>query len=162
MNKIMILLILFMYSSCSGQHFFKKDKYGEPIVDLNLYTLNKQMSAEDKKIIDTAGLYVEYTKDNIYNPQIMIFHSDGFYELRSKKYFNKFRDQRFRNSVYYGGKFILEQNKIKIESFYPSKEGKTNYYIREISEGIIENDTIKIIIFDKEKLFVKKSYKDIF
>lgn len=160
--KVVMFLTLFMYYSCLGQHFFAKDKYGEPILDVNLYTLNKHMSTEDKKIIDTTSLYVEYTKDSIFNPQIMIFHSDGFYELTSKKYFNKFRHKRFRNSAYYGGKFILDQNRVKIESFYPSKEGKTNYYKREISEGIIENDTVKIVIFDKEKRFIKKSYKDIF
>ena len=74
-----------------------------------------------------------------------------------KKFFRKFEKNRKENSVYYGGKFLIEKEYIKMESFYPSREGKTNWYIKEISTGIIQNDTIRITIFDIEHIYVKKS-----
>lgn len=62
-----------------------------PIVEDKLYLLNKTMSFENSKIIDTTSLYIEQGKNKsmleIENPFIIIFHNNGMYELRSKKYF---------------------------------------------------------------------------
>lgn len=148
--------------SCSGQYFIKKDKSGEPIVSLNLYSLNKKMNIEDSKKIDTTALYVRLDAIHSDNPEILIFHNDGFYELQGKKFFRKFEKDRKKNSVYYGGKFLIEKGYIKMESFYPLRGDKTNWYTREISIGVIQDDTIRITIFNTEHVYVKKKYEEVF
>lgn len=120
------------------------------------------MNIEDSKKIDTTALYVRLDVIHSDNPEILIFHNDGFYESQRKKFFRKFEKNRKKNSVYYGGKFLIEKEYIKMESFYPSREGKTNWYIKEISTGIIQNDTIRITIFDIEHIYVKKKYGEVF
>ena len=73
------------------------------------------MSKENIMILDTTSLYVEFfseesDKSEKENPEILIFHNDGYFESQSKKYFNKFKEDRNKKSIYYGGKFILNSN----------------------------------------------------
>lgn len=64
--------------------------------------------------------------------------------------------------MYYGGKFLIEKGYIKMESFYPLRGGKTNWYTKEISIGVIQDDTIRITIFNTEHVYVKKSMRRYF
>lgn len=164
-KKIIVLMCLTLFTSCFGYFYVKNDKNGEPIIDKKSYTLNSMMTKDNLKLIDTTSYYLElvdalYSKDD--NPSILIFHNDGTFEIKSKKYFNNFKKKRTKQSVFYGGRFVLHNNELKIESFYPSSGGKTNYYEKKISTGVVKNDTIILIVFNNKQLYVKKSYNEIF
>ncbi|MGV1011812.1 MAG: hypothetical protein ACOYBS_05130 [Flavobacterium sp.] len=145
-----------------------KDENGEPIINDEMYTFKKKMSGNDFNIIDTTSLYIQIfefknsneTERN--NPKILKFHSDGYFKTDSKLFYGKFDTQRHKNSSYYGGKFYIDESKLYLEQFYPSRGDKTNNYVKEISNGNIKNDTITLIMFGNNEKYVKKRYEDIF
>lgn len=165
-KKTYILLIcLVLFTSCFRYYYIKKDKNGEPIISKESYTLNSKMTKDDLKVIDTTSYYLELldgfsVKDN--NPSILKFHNDGTFEIKSKKYFNNFEQSRSKESVFYGGRFVLNKNDLKIERFYPSTGSTTNYYEKKISKGVVKNDTITLNVFNNNRIYVKKSYVEIF
>jgi len=164
-NKIIIILLLIVLSACMTKYHIKNDENGEPILKENSYSFNQKMSLNASKLVDTTVVYIELLsekalKNNNNNFDILIFHNDGYFERTSKKYFRKFK--RNKNAVYYGGKFSIEGNKIFFEEFYPAKEGRTQNYVKEISEGYINNDTIFITVFGNQHKYVKKKYSEVF
>ncbi len=166
-KKFLVFSFIMLLSSCMNYYHIKKGINGESNVDLNLYSFNKKMSKENTLIIDTTSIYLEIVSDvesleKKDNPEIILFHNDGFYESKSKKYFYASFINRKKESVYYGGKFILDHNNLKLESFYPSTGGKTNYYVKEISEGSVRNDSIFLTIFSYKHIYVKKSFNEVF
>lgn len=166
-KKFLILLLSILFSSCMNYYLIKKGTNGEPNVDMNLYSFNKKMSKENTLIIDTTSIYLEIVSDvesqeKKDNPEIILFHNDGFYERKSKKYFYESFSNRKKESVYYGGKFILDHNNLKLEKFYPSSGGKTNYYVKEVSEGSVRNDSVFLTIFRAKYIYIKKSFNDVF
>ncbi len=162
-RKIAIIIVLVTLTSCFTQYHLKKDKNGELIVNKNQYSLNRKMSPDVFNIIDTTSVYKEVTNNESLkknNLNLLIFHDDGYFEDSSLKYFKKF--ERSKNSVYYGGRFFVDGDKIFIERFYPSSGSKTRYYVKEISEGQVKNDTIEITIFGNRRTYVRNSYDDVF
>jgi len=164
-NKLIRIAFFTLLASCVTQYHIKENDNGEPIVDKQKYSFNKKMSSDVFDLIDTTSVYVEILsekslKQTINNFNVLIFHNDGYFESTSTKYFRKFK--RSKNSVYYGGKYFVTGNKISIEEFYPAKEARTNYYVKEISEGQIKLDTIQITIFDTTHIYIKKNYNDLF
>ncbi|QHI38240.1 hypothetical protein IMCC3317_36290 [Kordia antarctica] len=164
-NKTTIVVLLIVLTSCVTKYHIENDENGEPIVNKNNYSFNQKMTLDSSDLIDTTSIYIELLsektlKSNNNNFDILIFHNDGYFEKTSKKYFRKFK--RNKNSVYYGGKFFADGDKIFIEEFYPAKEGKTNYYIKEISEGQINKDTVYITVFGSQHKYVRKDYSEIF
>lgn len=161
---ICVLIIFLSMESCFNYYYIKEDEDKERILNPGLFSFNQKMSLENSKIIDTTCLYLQLLPYNSSisekeNSGIMIFHNDGTYESRSKKYFNI---SYKKSSVYYGGKFILDGNTLEIQSFYPSSGGKTNYFDRVICQGKINNDTVVIKIFNHNRVFLKKRYEDVF
>lgn len=91
-KEFFLAIVFCMLTSCFNYYYYlRKDENMVPIVEDKLYLLNKTMSFENSKIIDTTSLYIEQGKNKsmleIENPFIIIFHNNGMYELRSKKYF---------------------------------------------------------------------------
>jgi hypothetical protein len=165
-NSVTILLSILLVS-CFSTHRFKRDNDGFPIIDMSLFTLDKKMNLDNSRFLDTTALYVElvskFSSDYIKeNPMILMFHNDGFFVERSKKYFFNFIEEEEKYPGYYKGRFSLEENKIKMESFYPSTDGKTNRYKKVISDGEIHGDTISIEIFKSQHKYIKRSYEDVF
>lgn len=167
-KKILLCSLSILNLSCHKTYKYTNEQKGEIIIDLDSYTLPSTfVTSKTISIIDTTALYLQlFDKDannsERENPEILKFHSDGFFENRSKKYYHEFEGRK-KNSLYYGGKYIIYgNNEIKIEKFYPSKQGKTNQYIKEISNGIIKGDTIVLNIFNIEKKFIKTTFDEIF
>lgn len=167
MVKKIILIFPLLLSICGcGQKLYKieKDKHGEPLLNNKAqYSLTEKPSNEDLKKIDTSAYYVQtfegryYNDDEKRNPRIIIFHNDGFFKNESLLYFGKFDQHRGKNSVYYGGKYRINENIIQLEQFgkYP---GYKKWY-RRISEGKIEGD--KIIFTDKNSVTVFEKRKEL-
>jgi hypothetical protein len=149
-------------------YIFESNADGEPILNLEVYTLNKKLTSENFKVIDTTSLYIETSQetdsnvDQVANPIIFKFHKDGYFKVDSYLYFGKFDKERIKKSVYYGGKYALEGNIIFMESFYPIRGGKTNKYFKVIDKGFIRNDTIFIAFFGTTYKYVKKNRSQIF
>ena len=116
------------------------------------YKFKSVPSKEDLIKIDTSAYYVEifegryYNKQEKKNPRVLIFHKDGYFKSTSVLYHSE-HNKRPKNSIYYGGKFKLTDNQIELETFYPSRGGQTNYFLRNIRRGKIEGDRI---IFDDD------------
>ncbi|TYP96251.1 hypothetical protein C7447_1081 [Tenacibaculum adriaticum] len=151
-KKILILLLLPLFLTCCiGYHRIPKDNNGEPILNEKVnYKFAKIPNEKDLTKIDTSAYYVQIFEGRYYNdnekknPQILIFHNDGFFKKTSTLYYLKY-DSRNKKSVYYGGKYKIKENTIELEQFYPSRGGKTNYYSRNITKGEINGDKL---IFD--------------
>jgi hypothetical protein len=164
-----IIFILFIFNSCAPPSYkFEKNSDGEPILESDLYTLNKNLTNENFKVIDTSCYYIETfagldsNENQRANPFIFKFHKDGYYKEDSYLYFGKFDNERTKKSVFYGGKYSIDGEIIFLESFYPIKGGKTSRYSKVISKGIIKNDTIFIEFFGTPHKFVRKNYNQIF
>ena len=116
------------------------------------YKFTEKPSKEDLTKIDTTTYYIQvfegryYNEDERKNPQILIFHNDGFFEdssillRQSKRSYDK-------ESILYGGKYRITEDIIELEEFFPSKGGYTNYFCRNISKGKIIGNKI---VFDKK------------
>ena len=153
-----------LFISCEKKLYkFSNDKNGEPIVKEQMYTFNKIMNENDYNVIDTSKFYVQIFDINSSNeterenPNIIKFHSDGYFKLESKLFFGKYDRIRFKNSVGYGGKFYLEKDKIYLEKFYPSKGGKTQYFVKLISDCLIKGDTLFVDNKEKKEVYVKRN-----
>jgi hypothetical protein len=163
-----ILVAIFCNSCVYPSYKFRKNADGEPILDSDSYTFNEDLTVEDFIVIDTTSYYIETFQGldsndgQRANPRIYKFLKDGYYKEDSYLYFRKFDKERNKKSVYYGGKYKLDNNIIFMESFYPISGGKTNRYSKIISKGIIKNDTIYIDFFGTPHKFVKKNYNQIF
>ena len=165
--KIFLLsFVLISLCSCAQLYKIEKDKFGEPILNEKAkYTFNERLSDENSKKIDTTAFYVQKfpknfdREDIVKNPRIIMFHNDGYFKNESLLYFGKFDEHQGKNSVYYGGKYIINGNIIQMEQFgkYPGYE---KWYKR-ISVGKIEGDKIifedknSITIFEKRKTLLK-------
>ena len=140
---------------------------GEPILPVNAYTFKTNLSANDFKKIDTTSLYIEIFKIETSNdmqranPSILRFHNDGYYKEDSYLYFGKFDKERNKKSAYYGGKYYLQDNKISIESFYPTRP-KSKTLFQQISYGRVSGDTIVLKIFNSEHRYLRKSFNQVF
>jgi len=164
-----IIFILFIFNSCAPPSYkFEKNSDGEPILESDLYTLNKNLTNENFKLIDTSSYYIQSfqgldsNEGERANPSIYKFHKDGYFKITSYLYFERFDEKRTKKSAYYGGKYAIDGEIIFIESFYPSRGGNTNRYSKVISKGIIKNDTIFIEFFGTPHKFVRKNYSQIF
>ena len=162
-----MVFIVSILTSCFNRSFIKKDINGEPTVEDISYSINYKMEIKDAKVIDTTALYLELFSSDANqsekeNPEILIFHNNGYFEKRSKKFFSNFEKIRTKKSVYYGGKFQLTNKELIIEEFYPTSGSKTNYYDKLKTYGIIKKDTVIIIFFNREYKYVKKRKEDIF
>ncbi|WP_291135323.1 hypothetical protein [Flavobacterium sp. UBA7663] len=128
-----------------------------------MYSLNKKISDDGFKVLDTNSYYIETfegidsNESQRFNPMIYKFHSDGYFKEDSYLYFGNFDKVRSKNSIYYGGRYFIEGQKIFMESFYSFKGSKTNRYSKVISKGTIKNDTINIDFFGTNHKFVKKN-----
>ena len=157
-KKYFILPILSLFLiSCIGYHRIVKDENGEPILNEKVnYKFSKIPNTDDLTKIDTSAYYVQifegryYNEDERKNPEILIFHNDGFYKHTSSLHYLKY-DSRNKKSVYYGGKYKVMNNILELEQFLPSKGGKTNYYSRNIKKGNINGDRI---IFDDDNTLI--------
>ncbi|WP_333663139.1 hypothetical protein [Chishuiella changwenlii] len=155
-----------------GQKMYKieKNKYGQPILDDKAkYSFTETPTLEDIKKIDTTAYYVQIFPDNFdreeitKNPRIIIFHNDGFFKNESLLYFGKFDEHRNKKSVYYGGKYRINNDEILIENFIPSSPIGKRYLKKIIPGKILENGN-KIIfdfgeyiqIFEKKNSIPKK------
>ena len=161
-------ITVIFFNSCVHPSFkFETNREGEPILNPELYTLNKKLTNENFKVIDTNSYYIETfqgldsNEGKRSNPMIFRFHSDGYFKKDSYLHFGKFDKERNKKSAYYGGKYRLEDNIIFMESFYPTS-AKSNRFVKVISKGIIKNDTIIIDFFETTHKYVKKSYNQIF
>ena len=132
-----------------------KDEYGEPNLNEKVkYNFVEMPSKDDFNKIDTTAYYIQVFEGRYYNetekenPQIIIFHNDGFFKKEILSTFKKNDLHRNRNSIYYGGKYRIKGNIIELEEFFPSTGGKTNYYVRNISKGKIDSNKI---FFGNEK-----------
>lgn len=150
MVKYIILLLCSIFVYSCGQQLYKieKDQYGEPMLnDKAQYSFTKIPSKDDLKKIDTTAYYVQifpsdYNREEITsNPGILIFHKDGFFKREGLKYFGKFDKERKKNSIWYGGKYIINGKNILLESFYILSPN-SKLYSREIDEGEIIGDKI--------------------
>lgn len=157
---------LFLIGCANYLGYYKifKNKNGEPILNADVnYTFTEKPNEEGLTKIDTTAYYIQVFEGRYYNqrekqnPQVLIFHSDGFFKSTSVNYFLNFENRK-KNSIYYGGKYrIKEINSIELEQFYPSKGGRTNYYSRNIIRGNIDRN--KIIFDDGQspiKIFEKR------
>jgi hypothetical protein len=165
-RKLTILICFFLFSCVEKLYKIEESNTGIALKE-NYYTFNREMSVEGSKIIDTTALYIEIFGKNSNesqraNPMIYRFHNDGYFKTDSYLFYGKFDDTREKGSVYYGGKFYIEGNNIFIERFYPSKGGKTKYYGKAISKGIVKNDSITIDFFGTKHWYIKKYHDDIF
>jgi len=154
------VFFLISFLNCYGQKLYKinKNKYGEPLLNEKAqYSFTYVLDNDDLKKIDTAAFYKQVFEDDYSNytekknPRIIIFHNDGFFKNESFLYFGKFSNHRNKNSIYYGGKYRINGNKIELERFIKSPDSK-NWYIRNITSGIIEGN--RIILNNKEKIIV--------
>ena len=169
MVKKIILIFPLLLSICGcGQKLYKieKDKHGEPLLNNKAqYSLTEKPSNEDLKKIDTSAYYVQifegryYNDDEKRNPEILIFHNDGYFRKTSLLAFGRFDEHRRKNSTAYGGKYKIIGSEILTERFLPASQGKTNWYIRNMTTGKIEGD--KIIFTDKNSVTVFEKRKEL-
>ena len=145
-NKYLLLNLLIICTcstSCSSKYYYFNIKNGESVPRNAPYTLTKEMSTVDFLTIDTTKFYVGTTysthnKDyKLPIPQLLKFSSNGFLSIYFQK--NQFEIQKAEEC-----RFTLEDNKIKIEIFFPSKGGKTKLYTKNIIVGYVNGNTIAI------------------
>ena len=161
-KTLLIFYLLFSFFNCRQLYKIEKDKYGQPILnEKTKYSFDEKLSDENSKKIDTTAYYVQIFEERFYNenekanPQIIIFHNDGFFKRESVKYFGKWDKVRGKNSVYYGGKYKIIENRILFESFGSYPEMKK--YHKTIDEAKIQGDKIvfgnkgSIMIYEKRK-----------
>ena len=153
-TTLFLVFSSFILSSCIpsiGFHRIPINQDGERIIGNTVkWRFEKIPTAEDLQKVDTAAYYVQvfegryYNEDEKKDPQILLFHNDGFFKRTSMEYrlYNP-----NKNSTRYGGKYKITEYQIKMEQFYPSKGGKTNYFQRHIRTANIIGD--RIVIFNE-------------
>jgi hypothetical protein len=163
------VLLSVLFSACSHKQYHLDNNHdNEPVVKAASYTLNKPMTINDALVLDTNALYLQVfnntdaNETERANPAILRFHNDGYYKISSRRFYGKFDSVRTKQSAYYGGKFYLDGNKILTESFYPIQGGKTNYYTKGINKGSVKNDTLRLLVYGSERIYVKTTAKEIF
>ena len=168
-NHLNVLIIALSFNSCLNPGYkLEKNNDGEPIIDIEAYTLNNKPTLEDFNVIDTASYYIELfdgldsNEDQRANPTILKFHKDGFFKNDSYLYFGKFDKKRHKNSAYYGGKYAIDGNRITMEAFYPSSGGKTKRFSKVIHKGFIEKGIITINFFNTTHKYARRTYSQIF
>lgn len=142
------IICFFTLTNC-GYHRISKDKFGEPNVNKNAqYNFVEIPTENDFQKIDTTAYYIQVFEGRYYNesekknPQIIIFHNDGFFKKESFLHLGKEDKHRTKKSIYYGGKYRIKESIIEFEEFFPSRGGRTNYYVRNISKGRIEGNKL--------------------
>ncbi|WP_033962357.1 hypothetical protein [Psychroserpens jangbogonensis] len=169
MKYFILLILALLLSSCIFNRVIynrvPRDNNGEHILNKKVkYRFVKIPNKEDLIKIDTAAYYVQifegryYNNDEKNNPQIWIFHSDGYFKKTYSQYYLKY-DSNNKNSTRYGGKYRIIESVIELEQFFPITGAKTNYYTRNITKGKIDGD--KIIFDDGNSLItiLEKKYK---
>ncbi|WP_159155002.1 hypothetical protein [Empedobacter brevis] len=147
MVKFNYLLFIFIYSCNPKLYEIEKDPYGEPILnEKTQYSFSEKPSNEDLIKIDTTAYYVQTNDNNIEleNPKIIIFHNDGYFKTASVKYFGKFDKHRNKKSIYYGGKYKINNNEILIEYFVPASPS-VKRFIKKVVQGKIQENGNKIL-----------------
>ncbi|MCT8341256.1 hypothetical protein MG296_14410 [Flavobacteriaceae bacterium TK19130] len=128
------------------------------------YKLNWTPTLEALKKIDTSAYYVQVFEGRYYNETekeyriVLKFHGDGFYRSGLADNFNSKDLRHPKNTTGCGGKYLIEDNEIKLERFLPMRGGKTNYYSRDYKKGRIENNKL---IFDEDNsaLILEKRFE---
>lgn len=163
-----VISVLIVLIGCTKRFYIQRDKYQQPILNnKSQYTFTKIPNGEDLKKIDTSAYYVQvfegryYNEGEISNPSILIFHNDGYFKRESLLYFGMHDEHRNKNSVYYGGKYQIDDNKIMLQSF--GKFPDVRWWYRMISEGEIVGDKIyfkdpnSITVYQKKKELSSKN-----
>lgn len=124
------------------------DKNGEPVLGKNMhFSFDERPSTESLIKLDTSAYYVQifegrnYNDEEVSNPIVLVFHNDGYYKRSSLKHYEK-DSLRAKDAIWYGGKYRISGKEIELESFAPSKGGKTKQYVRLILKGRIDGDRI--------------------
>lgn len=163
-NKIILLFFLLVIGvSCQKIYYFPDVEN----IDVDLYTLPVPIPSQNSLLTDSSSFYLQVFGENANymekeNPSILKFHKDGFFEKRSKRFYHDF-EWRDKRSIGYGGRYaVYENGKIRIEKFYPSGQGQTHRFIKEISEGIVKGDTIVLNVFNSEMKYIRTTYDEVF
>lgn len=137
------LLCIFLIS-CSTMYYKFDIKAGGSLPIDAPFTLNREMTIDDLAKIDTSKYYVE-TVYYMYNkeyrnarPTTLKFSKFGFISTYIKT--NAFETKQSNIKM----RFLLENDKLSIEGFYPAKGGKTKLYSKNINYGYVNGDTIVI------------------
>lgn len=160
LNTVVCFVLLLFTIGC--YYYIPKSR------DRNLskeYSIQKKPDIETFKKIDTTAFYVQtfkgrfYNKEEIKDPIVYIFHSDGYFKSTSVNNF-KYSKKFTKNSTSYGGKYKLIDNKLALEKFYPSQGSKTSYYRRSITKAEL-TDSIITLYYNNNYIFMvlKKSKK---
>ena len=157
MNKYLLIIVLLLTQvSCIGYYKLSNNQGGEPILNKRVnYKFIYIPKGKDLIKIDTSAYYVQkfegryYNEGEKQNPQVLLFHNDGFFKSTFVKHLLEAKNRK-KNSVYYGGKYRISNNSVELEQFYPMHGGKTKYYSRNITKGVLKEN--KIIFDDGQSL----------
>ena len=138
---------------------------GDPLLGKKMsYKFMGQPDFETFTKIDTAAFYIQIFEGRYYNdtekqnPDLLIFHTDGFFEKALAREYDKTK-QMNRNSLY-GGRYQVNGNILQIEHFVPSRGGNTKYWKRLILKAQIADDKLIFRETNHSSLAVyKKLYK---
>jgi hypothetical protein len=160
--KFLTIVFIFLLISCNV-YVVEYDKNDEPILGKNMqYNILEKPSIENLKKIDTVAYYVQifegryYNEGEMSNPRVLQFHNDGYFKRSSVNYYNQF-SYRTKETIWYGGKYKIYDDRIELESFGPSRGSKTKVYSRLILKGRIDGD--KLIFDDKDNNTLISVYK---
>lgn len=114
---------------------------GETVLESPKYKLNYKLDEKGMQLIDTSSIYV-------YQGDYLKFYSNGEV-IRGSMYYKppSFKNcfNIHPNSVHRGRYELLEDNRIKLELFYPGEPVPfTNGWLRIMRKGEIVGDTIKV------------------
>jgi hypothetical protein len=141
-KKYSIIVVFTLVSLCTScQRFRVLEVGGETILKNPKYKLEYTLDEKGMQLIDTSAIYV-------YQNYYFKFYSNGEVIHRSMFYnppSNKHSLQIHANSVDRGRYELLDDNRIKLELFYPGLPSiYTNGWKRIIRKGVIVGDVIKV------------------
>lgn len=140
--KHLIAFVFVSVSLCSScQRFRVLEVGGETILKKPFYKLEYKLDEKGRQLIDTSSIYV-------YQGDYLKFYSNGEV-IRGSMYYKppSFKNcfNIHPNSVHRGRYELLEDNRIKLELFYPGEPVPfTNGWLRIMRKGEIVGDTIKV------------------
>lgn len=138
-----LVTVVFSFSLlCCSCLRYRVMKVGDETVLKNpKYRLTYILDEKGTQIIDTSSIYV-------YQGDYLKFFTNGVV-VRGNKYFSPYSGnknfQTHPNSVKRGRYELMDNNRIKLELFYPSQPAPfANGYLRVVRKGEVFEDTIKI------------------